>query len=249
MKQSDSRQNQSDIIKPMNKESIGIIIFFVVLLGGILFWSNKTSQKTEEAVAQPTQVVQKETEKTQETTPSENLVDLPNMQYSNPPEMQIDQSKKYTALIKTSEGDLTLELNASETPITVNNFVFLAGEGYYNDTIFHRVIEGFMIQGGDPEGTGMGGPGYEFDDESFSGEYDRGVIAMANAGPNTNGSQFFIMHKSYPLPKNYVIFGKVTEGMEVVDKIATAPTKPNITGENSTPVNPVKVLSAEITEE
>lgn len=106
-----------------------------------------------------------------------------------------------------------------------------------------------MIQGGDPTGTGSGGPGYKFDDEKFDGEYSRGTIAMANAGPNTNGSQFFIMHADYPLPKNYVIFGKTISGIETVDKIATAPTTANMMGENSTPVSPVKILSVDIVEE
>ena len=105
-----------------------------------------------------------------------------------------------------------------------------------------------MIQGGDPKGDGTGGPGYKFADEPFEGEYTRGTIAMANAGPNTNGSQFFIMHKDYDLPKNYVIFGKVSKGMEVVDKIAEAPVKQNSMGENSTPVNPVSINSVEIIE-
>jgi cyclophilin family peptidyl-prolyl cis-trans isomerase len=103
-----------------------------------------------------------------------------------------------------------------------------------------------MIQGGDPIGNGTGGPGYTFADEPFTGEYTKGTIAMANAGPNTNGSQFFIMHSDYPLPKNYVIFGKVTKGLEVVDKIAEAPTKPG--GEGSTPITPVKITSIQINE-
>jgi cyclophilin family peptidyl-prolyl cis-trans isomerase len=106
-----------------------------------------------------------------------------------------------------------------------------------------------MIQGGDPEGTGMGGPGYKFDDEPFTGEYTRGTIAMANSGPNTNGSQFFIMHADYGLPKSYVIFGKVTKGLDVVDKIAEAPVSAGMSGENSTPVEPVKVESVTITEQ
>ena len=103
-----------------------------------------------------------------------------------------------------------------------------------------------MIQGGDPTGTGRGGPGYTFNDEPFDGEYTRGTLAMANAGPNTNGSQFFIMHKDNPLPKNYVIFGKVTKGLDTVDAIAEAPTQPD--GEGSTPVSPVKILSVQVTE-
>ena len=132
--------------------------------------------------------------------------------------------------------------------MTVNNFVFLAKKNFYDNTIFHRAIQDFMIQGGDPNGDGTGGPGYKFDDEPFTGEYLRGTLAMANAGPNTNGSQFFIMHDDYPLPPNYVIFGKVIKGLDVVDKIATAPIQMSASGENSQPVNPVKILSVEIVE-
>ena len=159
----------------------------------------------------------------------------------SPPAMTIDQNKKYTAVMKTSAGDITIELNAKETPKTVNNFVYLARQKFYDNTIFHRVIKGFMIQGGDPQGTGAGGPGYRFDDEQFTGEYTRGTIAMANAGPNTNGSQFFIMHQDYPLPPSYVIFGKVTTGLEVVDKIAAGKTGPS-----DRPVDPVVIKSVEI---
>jgi len=165
------------------------------------------------------------------------------------PGMTIDVNKTYTALLKTGAGDITIELNAKGAPNTVNNFVYLARAKFYDGTIFHRAIKGFMIQGGDPEGTGMGGPGYKFDDEPFTGEYMKGTIAMANAGPNTNGSQFFIMHADYPLPKNYVIFGKVTAGLEAVDKIAEAPVQTGPSGENSQPVNPVKVESVTITEQ
>ncbi len=166
--------------------------------------------------------------------------------YSYPPVMAIDSAKTYSATLETSAGKMVVSLNAKETPITVNNFVFLAKEKFYDGTIFHRTIPGFMIQGGDPQGTGMGDPGYKFDDEAFSGKYERGTIAMANSGPDTNGSQFFIMHADYPLPPNYVIFGKVTEGLEVIDAIATAPTKPG--GEGSSPVAPVTVTSVTVTE-
>ncbi|MFH1244593.1 MAG: peptidylprolyl isomerase [bacterium] len=154
----------------------------------------------------------------------------------------IQAGKTYTATIKTSVGDITVGLS-QDTPITTNNFVFLAKEGFYNDIIFHRVIPGFMIQGGDPTGTGTGGPGYKFADEKFSGEYKRGTIAMANSGANTNGSQFFIMHADYALPPNYVIFGQTISGLDIVDKIATAQTGPN-----DRPVNPVSIKSIEITE-
>lgn len=163
------------------------------------------------------------------------------------PSMEIDPSKTYEATLQTSEGDITIALNAKEMPMTVNNFVHLARETFYDGTIFHRIIDGFMIQGGDPEGTGRGGPGYRFDDEPFSGEYTRGTVAMANAGPNTNGSQFFIMHEDYNLPHDYVIFGSVTRGMDVVDRIATAETVKD-GRENSTPVDPVMVESVTIKE-
>jgi cyclophilin family peptidyl-prolyl cis-trans isomerase len=166
--------------------------------------------------------------------------------YPNPPSLEIDKNKKYTATLTTEKGVITIELFADRTPITVNNFIFLAQQKFYDGVIFHRTIPGFMIQGGDPTGTGTGGPGYKFEDEVFTGEYTRGTVAMANAGPNTNGSQFFIMHKDASLPKNYVIFGTVTSGLEVVDAIATAPTQSG--GEGSTPVTPVAMTAVTIEE-
>jgi cyclophilin family peptidyl-prolyl cis-trans isomerase len=165
------------------------------------------------------------------------------------PEVTIDTSKIYKAVLKTTEGDISIELNAKDTPITVNNFIYLARNNFYNNTIFHRVLDGFMIQGGDPTGTGMGSPGYHFDDEPFEGEYLRGTVAMANSGPDTNGSQFFIMHADYALPHSYVIFGKVSEGLAIVDKIATAETTFSPNGEKSKPVSPAKINSIEIIEE
>lgn len=177
----------------------------------------------------------------------ENM-EKPAKQWNTPPTMSIDKAKTYTANLRTSKGDIVVELNAKETPITVNNFVFLTKNGFYTNTTFHRVIRGFMIQGGDPLGNGAGGPGYSFNDEKFSGEYDRGVLAMANAGPNTNGSQFFIMHESRPLPKDYVIFGRVTKGLEVVDAIANTDVEPSDSGEPSKPVTPITVSSVTITE-
>lgn len=152
------------------------------------------------------------------------------------------KGKSYTALIHTTAGDITVALS-NETPITTNNFVFLAKEKFYDGVIFHRVIPGFMIQGGDPTGTGMGDPGYKFADEKFTGKYLRGTIAMANSGPNTNGSQFFIMHADYPLPPNYTIFGSTISGLETVDKIASGKTGPN-----DRPSEPVSIKSIEIIE-
>ena len=166
---------------------------------------------------------------------------------SQGPVMQIDKEADYVAVLKTSEGDIKIQLNAGAAPVTVNNFIYLARKGFYDNTIFHRVISGFMIQGGDPLGTGFGGPGYKFNHEPFTGEYKRGAIAMANSGLNTNGSQFFIMHSDYPLQPNYIIFGQAVEGLNIIDKIAGAAVKPNNDGtEVSIPVNPVKILSAEI---
>ncbi|MDD3679679.1 MAG: peptidylprolyl isomerase [Candidatus Shapirobacteria bacterium] len=166
--------------------------------------------------------------------------------WSLPPALIIDSGQDYQATLTTSVGEITIDLFEKNTPQTVNNFVFLAQEGFYEGIIFHRVIEDFMVQGGCPRGDGSGGPGYQFADEPFSGQYVRGTVAMANAGPNTNGSQFFIMHQSQSLPANYVIFGQVTEGMEVVDKIATAPVKTGSGGEVSSPVNPVTITRVDI---
>lgn len=167
----------------------------------------------------------------------------------NAPEMQIDPQKTYQAVLKTDLGDITIEFDTQNTPITSNNFISLARDGFYDGTIFHRTIENFMIQGGDPQGNGTGDPGYRFDDEYLEGEYVRGTVAMANSGPDTNGSQFFIIHKDYPLPNSYVIFGSVVEGMDVVDQIATAEVKTSFSGEASVPVNPVAIESIEIIEE
>jgi hypothetical protein len=164
-------------------------------------------------------------------------------QYSSPPAMTVDPAKRYTATIRTTAGIMVAELFPQDAPKTVNNFVFLAGEGFYDGVIFHRVISGFMIQGGDPTGTGRGGPGYRFDDEKVVRPYTRGTLAMANAGPNTNGSQFFVMHADYGLPPNYTIFGKLTAGEEVVDAIATAPR-----GAQDRPHDPVSITAITIEE-
>lgn len=139
--------------------------------------------------------------------------------YSSAPEMAIDPQTKYSAIIETDKGDITLDLFAEAAPKTVNNFVFLASEGFYDGVTFHRVIENFMIQGGDPTGTGRGGPGYTFEDEVRGNPHthETGSLSMANAGPNTNGSQFFICHSPQPhLNGRHTVFGKVTAGMDVV---------------------------------
>jgi cyclophilin family peptidyl-prolyl cis-trans isomerase len=195
----------------------------------------------EEIITEPTPT----TSASQETLNPNKPLDL--SQYKTPI-MLVDQKKSYVAKMKTTAGEMDIELNVKDTPITANNFVFLSKKNFYDNVIFHRVIKGFMIQGGDPTGTGSGGPGYQFNDEPFKGEYVKGTVAMANSGPNTNGSQFFIMHDDYPLPPQYVIFGKVIKGLDVVDKIAEAPTTLGGDGAMSKPVTPVKILSVEIVE-
>jgi cyclophilin family peptidyl-prolyl cis-trans isomerase len=143
-------------------------------------------------------------------------------QYSGPPPMTIDPGKRYVATISTTGGDIVIELFADKAPRTVNNFVFLARDGYYDGVTFHRVIKGFMAQGGDPTGTGSGGPGYKFADEFHPAlKHDQaGILSMANAGPGTNGSQFFITYTATPhLDGRHTVFGRVIEGMEVVDAI------------------------------
>jgi peptidyl-prolyl cis-trans isomerase B (cyclophilin B) len=142
--------------------------------------------------------------------------------YNTPPTMTIDPSKTYKVTMETSKGTIELELYPQHAPMTVNNFVFLTNEGFYDGVVFHRVIKGFMMQGGDPTGTGTGGPGYKFQDETFGNplKHERGVISMANAGPNTNGSQFFIVYAPQPhLNGKHTVFGKVTSGMDVADQI------------------------------
>ncbi len=143
-------------------------------------------------------------------------------QWSTPPAMQIDPKKKYKAHMETDKGTMVIELFADKTPITVNNFVFLSREGYYDGVIFHRVINDFMVQGGDPTGTGRGGPGYKFGDEfDASLRHDKqGILSMANAGPGTNGSQFFITHGPTPhLNGKHTVFGQVVEGLDVLMSI------------------------------
>ena len=144
-------------------------------------------------------------------------------QYPRPPQMQIDPNKRYFATFHTNRGDFTAELFARQAPVTVNNFVFLARDGFYDGVTFHRVIKGFMAQGGDPTGTGTGGPGYKFADERGALELKHdsaGILSMANAGPNTNGSQFFITFGPTPhLNGKHGVFGQVTQGMDVVNSI------------------------------
>ncbi|HEX8385345.1 MAG TPA: peptidylprolyl isomerase [Rubricoccaceae bacterium] len=152
------------------------------------------------------------------------------------PEMTIDADKTYRATVQTPRGAIVLELYPAHAPKTVNNFVTLARDGFYDGLTFHRVIPNFMVQGGDPTGTGSGGPGYTFEDETRGNplRHERGVISMANAGPNTNGSQFFITHAPQPhLNGKHTVFGRVVEGVEVVDAIRQGDTMDSVTIEEA----------------
>jgi len=153
-------------------------------------------------------------------------------QWQSQPEMQIDPKKSYAVTMETNKGTIEIEMFAEHAPITVNNFVFLAREGFYNGVSFHRIISNFVIQGGDPTGTGSGGPGYRFQDE-FTGnphKHGTGYLSMANAGPGTNGSQFFVTHSPQPhLDGRHTVFGKVTSGMDVVNSIRQGDKMTNVT--------------------
>lgn len=145
---------------------------------------------------------------------------MTNKTYSAPPPMTIDPEKKYTATIETDKGNIVLSLYAKDVPKTVNNFMFLARDGYYDGVTFHRVIAGFMAQAGDPTGTGCGGPGYTFEDEFSTHAHVTGALSMANAGPNTNGSQFFITYSPQPhLDNRHSVFGKMTSDMSILESI------------------------------
>lgn len=206
-----------------------IAIIFILVIGFLVF-------KDREAEPFPTPTPTESGQKEEDAQMQSN-------KYTTYPEMIIDTNKNYEVTLKTNKGDIKINLFASETPKTVNNFVFLVKSGFYNGVKFHRIIKGFMIQGGDPTGTGAGGPGYQFEDEPVKRDYKRGIIAMANAGPNTNGSQFFIMHQDYNLPKNYTIFGEVGQGIEVVDAIANTPVTLS-QGEQSKPAEEIKIIEA-----
>lgn len=218
----------------MLKIAIAVVVVLSIF-SGIIIYNERSDKKSLNLGG--TEV------RTQSTQDTRQTIDSTTMKL---PKNIIDPKIVYSAKVTTSKGVFTIELKQGETPKTVNNFVSLASKGFYDNTIFHRVIKGFMIQGGDPTGTGTGGPGYKFEDEKFSGSYSPGTVAMANSGPNTNGSQFFIMHGEQNLPPNYTIFGHVAEGMDVIDMIASAEVTESNSGEPSAPIDPVKILSIEI---
>ncbi len=225
----------------MKKEVAYLLLAGSALIVIVLFgWNNLFSQKPA-TTSQTSQIPVKPTE---EMSTDKN---------TKQPPMTIDINKTYTAILTTTEGDITISLDPKNTPITVNNFVYLAKKGFYADTIFHRVIKGFMIQGGDPSGDGTGGPGYTIPAE-IGLKHVRGAIATARLGDETNpekdssGSQFFIAQEDTPsLDGEYTVFGHVQAGMDVVDKIASAPMQSG--GEGSSPVNPVHIQSITVKEE
>jgi cyclophilin family peptidyl-prolyl cis-trans isomerase len=228
---------------------------FFVLLAGILFLAYGCSTGAPATTSKPAAATT--AARTTTAAPAVTTATAPTtaqtggqMKWSSPPAMAIDVNKDYTATIKTNYGDIVVQLLPKESPKTVNNFVFLARQGYYNGVKFHRVIKGFMIQTGDPTGTGSGSPGYRFADElPVKHSYEPGIVAMANAGPNTNGSQFFICSgaqaKGLDSQPNYTQFGRVISGMEIVSKIENVP----VTGrEPSQPTIDVHMESVTIEE-
>lgn len=237
------------------------IIISIVVVSGILWWKKQEPvvNSFEDCVkagnpileSDPPVCIHRGKSFTKESLKDQQINTKQDMkQYPNPPPLTIDKNKTYVASLDTSKGKIRIELFPKETPATVNNFIFLAKDGFYDGSPFHRIIKGFMIQGGDPTGTGTGSPGYKFADEPITREYKRGIVAMANSGPNTNGSQFFIMHADYALPKNYVIFGQVTddESLKTVDAIANTPVAANEFGESSKPQEIIVIKGIKIEE-
>lgn len=216
------------------------IVVIVIILAGLQWWSTRSDDQLETlSESYSIDMTTKQAEQDDQDSTSFTKDDVTTNQDAQVRDLSEsaniiteNQSTKnfmHTVTIETNKGTIVFETYDADAPNTSQNFINLAQKDFYNGTIFHRVIEGFMIQGGDPTGTGTGGPGYRFDDEldpsteSYKRGYMRGTVAMANAGPNTNGSQFFIMHQDTPLPHSYTIFGRVVLGMDVVDAIATTP--------------------------
>ncbi len=198
---------------------------FKVLMGLVIIISTVSTVSCGSSEPEPEPLPAAPTEPAPADEPQDDIAQKPApevklMQWDSPPKMEIDKNKKYTAVMETEKGKLVLELFAKDVPNTVNNFVFLARQGYYDGTTFHRVIPGFMVQGGDPTGTGRGGPGYRFDDEFTEHTHVAGTLSMANAGPDTNGSQFFICYTpQHGLDGKHSVFGQLVEGMDVLNDI------------------------------
>lgn len=204
--------------KGISKIGIGVAVA-VIAIGAVLYFAfdRKSEDLKSASILETQSVPQGQSSEAAKISEPQNI---------NNNESQPAKNNMHTITIETNLGEIKIQTYDADAPKTVQNFISLAGKGFYDNLTFHRVIDGFMIQGGDPNGNGSGGPGYQFEDElnpeteSYKAGYKKGVVAMANAGPDTNGSQFFIMVADYPLQKNYSIFGKVISGQEVADKIA-----------------------------
>lgn len=216
VKKDDRKQKMMDLYI-----SIGVVVVVIGVVVGLYYLSRRPASTAvaEEPTPAPTAAVQTTPTADAETGNPNGEEDIVAKQWSEPPAMALEEGVDYRAIIKTEKGDVTIDLFEEQAPRTVNNFVFLAREGYYDGVTFHRVMHDFMAQGGDPTGTGSGGPGYEFEDE-FSPDLkhdSEGIVSMANAGANTNGSQFFITYRPTPhLDGKHSVFGKVLEGMDVL---------------------------------
>ncbi len=198
---------------------VGIILISVVLI--LVSCGGSTPETTLTPQPEPVPAPAPAPQPSPEKAPEAKI-----MKWDSPPAMTIDTGKKYTAIFETEKGNMVFELFAEDVPVTVNNFVFLAREGFYDGTAFHRIIPGFMAQGGDPTGTGRGGPGYQFDDEFTGHRHVTGALSMANSGPDTNGSQFFITYTlQRGLDGKHSVFGQIMEGMDVLE--ALTPRDPN----------------------
>lgn len=198
---------------------------------------NDSVQEESQAEVTTPEALEGQTNEVSATESSNNAESKPDMDKLAFPGVLPESETNVKVRIKTNMGDIVVQLDPKAGPNAASNFVYLVKKGFYNGTIFHRVIDGFMIQGGDPTGSGTGGPGYRFADDAVTGSYAKGTLAMANAGPNTNGSQFFIMVEDVPLAPAYSIFGKVISGQDVADKISLVDRNPN-----DKPLSEVKML-------
>lgn len=224
MESQDIRRNAVWIIS-------GILIILLVTFAVIFIKDRKNGNQSQMVASQSPSPANENKQSFSSNEMNDSTNSAMKKTYSSPPPtLAVSQIQDKKARIKTSKGDIVFEF-FTEAPMAASNFIFLANEGFYDGLTFHRRVDGFVIQGGDPKGDGTGGPGYQFSDEAVSRDYKRGIVAMANAGPNTNGSQFFIMLADNPLPKQYTIFGNVVLGMDAVDKIQVGDVMEKVTVE------------------